>query len=212
MKRIRIIIFAKTPIAGLAKTRLIPAIGKEKSQLLAKGLLYCCLNEVRSLKNNSNLDLTLELCVAPTKQHDIWQKLQLSNDFVITEQAEGDLGDRLAIACKDHINNGESVFLMGTDCPFLTENYLSNAIEKLKHNDCVIGPALDGGYTLLGLNKFDATLFSEILWSSDSVFSSTVNKLTNLGYKFEALEVLSDIDEKQDLSRLPKKLKDIIDL
>ncbi len=198
MKNIRLIIFAKAPIAGFAKTRLIPSLGEEGAALLARKLL---LNTV-----NNGLEAqfaTTELCVTPDPSHSIWKSLPIADNVIWSAQGEGDLGDRLARASKRAIDEGDSVLLIGTDCPELTSAVLQDAATALSDTNAVIIPATDGGYTLLALNEFHPSLFEGIAWSSESVFMDTVSRLKKLHWRMTVLDPLHDIDEPKDLRWLP---------
>lgn len=199
MKKIRLIIFAKAPIAGFAKTRLIPALGEEGAARLAKKLL---LNTVR---NGLDAKFTLtELCVTPEPNNTIWKSLAIADDVVWSAQGEGDLGDRLARASQRAIDKGDSVLLIGTDCPQLTPSVLQDAATALENTNAVIIPATDGGYTLLGLKEFHPSLFEDIAWSTESVFVDTFRRLEKLQWRITVLQHLHDIDEPNDLQWLPK--------
>jgi len=198
MKKIRLIIFAKAPIAGFAKTRLIPALGEDGAAQLAKKLL---LNTVR---NGVEAKFTItELCVTPEPSDSIWKPLAIADDIVWSAQGDGDLGDRLARASKRAIDKGEAVLLIGTDCPQLTPSILQDAATALIDANAVIIPAADGGYTMLGLNEFHPSLFEHIAWSTESVFVDTVHRLKKLHWRITVLQHLHDIDEPKDLRWLP---------
>ncbi len=198
MKKIRLIIFAKAPITGFAKTRLIPALGERGAAQLAQKLL------LRMLSHGETAVIgVVELCVTPELSHPLWKTLPISSTVELTEQGSGDLGMRLARASERAIDRGESVLLVGTDCPQLTPDILQFSAESLSSHDAVIIPASDGGYTLLGFNKYSALLFENILWSTDSVFSETRQRFEQLQWRVKIMAHLNDIDEPKDLQWLP---------
>jgi rSAM/selenodomain-associated transferase 1 len=121
----------------------------------------------------------------------------------LAAQGEGDLGERLARAVGRVIGEGDRILLVGTDCPELDRTRLRAAAEALEAHDAVIHPALDGGYALLGLRRFDATLFTGIAWSTDKVASQTVARIDALGWSLQVLDTLHDIDEPADLFPSP---------
>jgi rSAM/selenodomain-associated transferase 1 len=202
MNKVRLIVFAKAPVAGFAKTRLIPALGSEGAARLAKHLL------LNTLQNGleANFDV-MEFCTSPSPEDKVWQNLALlpaiSQSVVWSAQGEGDLGARLARASRRAINNGEAVLLIGTDCPQLSPAILRQAADRLEHADAVIIPASDGGYTLLGLNRFHKSLFKNINWSTETVFTDTVQRLKNMMWSVEVMAELHDIDLPSDLCWLP---------
>jgi len=198
MKTVRVVIFAKAPLAGLAKTRLIPALGRQGAAELAQRLLRHTLREALAAQVGP-----VELCVTPSADHPIWPTLALPGTVHLTDQGEGDLGERMARAARRVLGAGEAVLLIGTDCPQLDAPQLQQAASALQHAHATLLPAFDGGYVLLGLNQFDASVFSGIAWSTDSVASATLQRLEQLNWRVHIGPTLHDIDEPPDLQWLP---------
>ncbi|MDP3190690.1 TIGR04282 family arsenosugar biosynthesis glycosyltransferase [Rhodoferax sp.] len=198
MKPVRVVIFAKAPLAGLAKTRLIPALGRQGAAEMAKRLLGHTLREAVAAQVGP-----VELCVTPSVDHPIWSTLTIPKSVLLTEQGEGDLGERMARAARRVLGAGESVLLIGTDCPQLHAAQLQQAASALQHAHAALLPAFDGGYVLLGLNQFDASVFPGIAWSTDSVASATFQRLAQLNWRVHIGPTLHDIDEPPDLKWLP---------
>ncbi|SDZ91808.1 TIGR04282 family arsenosugar biosynthesis glycosyltransferase [Microbulbifer marinus] len=199
---LRLIIFAKAPLAGFAKTRLIPALGADGAAALAERMLQ------RTLQQCVQAQLgRVELCVAPDSEHEYWQSLALPEAVVLAGQGGGDLGQRLWRAAKRAREAGESVLLLGTDCPQLSAERLCRAAATLRKSDAVIYPTRDGGYALFGLNRAEAGLFENIRWSTAVVAQQTRQRLDQLGIQCEWLETLADIDEPRDLELLPDSWK-----
>jgi uncharacterized protein len=187
----RIIIFAKAPVAGRVKTRLIPALGAEGAARLARQMLEGTIEEAVAS------GLTVELCADPEPSHPDWQG-QLP-PVAATSQGAGNLGERLSRAAELVIGSGEAAILVGTDCPELDRGRLRAAAEELGKFDAVIHPAKDGGYALLGLRRFDPSLFAGIAWSTDIVAQATIDRIAALGWSLHIGETLRDIDEPADL-------------
>lgn len=198
MKQVRVVIFVKAPLAGLAKTRLIPALGRQGAADLAQRLLRHTLREALAAQVGP-----VELCVTPSADHPIWPRLAIPKAVPLTEQGEGDLGERMARAARRVLDAGESVVLIGTDCPQLDAAQLQQAASALQHDHATLLPAFDGGYVLLGLNQFDASVFSGITWSTDSVARVTLQRLEKLNWQVHTGPTLHDIDEPPDLQWLP---------
>ena len=97
--------------------------------------------------------------------------------------------------------------LVGSDAPSIDAGYLKAARHALAEVDCVLGPALDGGYVLFGLRRFVPELFTGISWGEDSVLEKTLEKLAALGWSYRLLETLADIDRPEDLRHLPDSLR-----
>lgn len=201
-KTVRIVIFAKAPLAGLAKTRLIPALGEQCAANLAKQLL------IHSVEQALAADVgTVELCVTPSKQHSVWDEMQLSKKLQWSNQGAGDLGDRLARAALQGIANGDAVLLMGADCPDLTAERIAAAAHALSRYDSCLVPVSDGGYALLGLNQYLGSVFIDMPWSTAAVARLTRERLLTQGLRLHELAELHDIDEPEDLQYLPAHLK-----
>lgn len=198
----RIIVFSKAPQAGRAKTRLIPALGPAGSAQLAEKLLRQTLDNALAAKLGP-----VELCVTPSLADPVWRTFGFPNGLTLSEQGEGDLGERLARAAQRQIESGEAVMLIGTDCPELTAGRLQAAAMALENYDAVIHPTADGGYALLGLRRFHSRLFQGIAWSTDSVAYTTLCRCAEVGWLVHMGDILHDIDQPEDLVHLPKSLR-----
>lgn len=195
---IRIVILTKAPLPGLAKTRLIPALGEQGAARLAERMLHHTLSEAVAT------DLgPVELCVAPSADLACWQDLPAGVE--LTGQGDGDLGQRMA-AIAERVTAVQPLLLIGTDCPALTRERLCAAASALARSDAVMIPANDGGYVLLGLKRFDPALFNQIPWSTDQVADLTRQRIAVLGWRLVELDMLYDIDEPEDLVHLPDHL------
>ena len=191
----RIVIFAKAPVPGRVKTRLIPALGAEAAAELAADMLRRTAAEALA----SGVG-TVELCADPDPGDPAWIG-RIPIGLSLSAQGEGDLGERLARAAQRLIEGGERVLLIGADCPELDRNRLAAAAAALERHDAVIHPALDGGFVLLGLGRFDRGLFDGIAWSTDRVAAETISRIEALGWTLHVGETLRDVDEPADLDR-----------
>jgi rSAM/selenodomain-associated transferase 1 len=190
----RIVIFAKAPVAGRVKTRLIPALGAEGAADLAAAMLDATCREALAAGVGP-----VELCLAG---HPEWTG-DLPDTVEVTDQGEGDLGERLWRAAR---RVGAPLLLIGTDCPELDRNRLRAAAQWLRDHDAMLHPAADGGYALLGLNRLDPSLFEAMPWSTDAVAAETIARIAALGWSLHIGETLRDIDEPADLAHLPPYL------
>ena len=189
----RIVIFAKAPVAGRVKTRLIPILGEAGAARLAQRMLADTLAHALA----AGL-ATAELCATPHPDDPDWAGY-LPAGVQVSDQGTGDLGQRLAAATKRVIGGGERILLIGTDCPELNGKRLSEAAAQLESHDAVIHAARDGGYVLLGLARTDPSLFADIAWSTDTVAATTIARIRALGWSLFVGDTLSDIDEPADL-------------
>ena len=194
----RIVIFAKAPVAGLAKTRLIPALGAEQAADLARRMLLYTLQQAQVAGLGP-----VELCVTPGPSDPVWATLTTIDGVEWTAQPEGDLGLRMAGAAERALAGSEHVLLIGTDCLELDAARLQHAARLLGHSDAVLYPTFDGGYALLGLRRFDPRPFERIPWSTPEVAARTVECLRTLGWRLTVSTALHDIDEPADLCWLP---------
>jgi rSAM/selenodomain-associated transferase 1 len=194
LMRTRIVIFAKAPMPGKVKTRLIPALGAEGAAELAQQMLGSTWAEAASVTVADR-----EICVSPMPSDSDWQG-RLPPGAIATAQGEGDLGERLSKASERVILEGQNVILIGTDCPSLTERRLREACWELESHDAVMHPTFDGGYALLGIKAFHPSLFSGISWSTDTVARETMGRIGALGWSLHLGATLQDIDEPEDLA------------
>lgn len=115
-----------------------------------------------------------------------------------------DIGERMSNAFRDRLEFGtRKVVIIGTDCYDLTAAIIEAAFTELSNCDIVIGPVLDGGYYLLGMNNHHPQLFNDIIWSTDTVLRDTLTRCANLGLRYFLMPVLSDINDEKDLLNHP---------
>jgi uncharacterized protein len=197
MKPLRIVIMAKAPRAGLAKTRLIPALGADGAAQLAQRMLQHALCEAIAAGLGP-----VELCRTPDEDAS-WQGINLPAGITLSAQGDGDLGARMERVAARVIAAGEALLLIGTDCPALNADVLRQIAACLHAADAVMVPASDGGYVALALRRHDAQLFSDIRWSTASVAMEQRTRIAQLGWSLASLPPLHDIDEPADLQNLP---------
>lgn len=192
----RILLFAKAPVSGRVKTRLIPAIGAQAAAEIYQTLLERVIGEAAA-------DIApLDLWCAPDTRHTVFQAATKNPSITLCTQVAGDLGQRMAYAVQQSLTQAERVLLIGGDCPLLNREHLCRALGWLNAGaDAVLGPAEDGGYVLLGLSRMDHQLFSDIPWGTGRVLEITRRRLAGLGWNWRELEPLWDLDREADLQR-----------
>lgn len=194
-----LIVFAKAPVAGLAKTRLIPALGAEGAAALAARLLRHTLAQGAAAGFGA-----LELCATPDATHPALVAAAREHGAVLAVQGEGDLGARMQRALGRRLATHARALLIGTDAPALDAAVLHAAAAALAAHDAVFVPALDGGYALVGLAAHaPERLFADIAWSTPQVMATTLERAAELGLRTALLAPLPDIDEPADLIHLP---------
>ncbi|MCT4560028.1 MAG: TIGR04282 family arsenosugar biosynthesis glycosyltransferase [Crocinitomicaceae bacterium] len=191
-----IIVFQKNPKEGHTKTRLAATIGHPNA-MRVYGELVRHAHEVIT-----SFDVHKYLYFSDFVEDDIrWANY---HKYV---QSGDDLGVRMYNALQRACNQGvERAILIGTDCYQLTEEIISEALESLKKNDYCIGPALDGGYYLIGCRLADKEVFFNKEWSTNSVFDEAVSAIENLNKTVHILPALSDVDVEEDLGPLRELL------
>jgi rSAM/selenodomain-associated transferase 1 len=183
---VRVALFTRWPEAGKAKTRLIPALGAQGAADLHRRLTERTVATVRA----AGLPLEIRSTGAEPAAFRDWLGVE-----TIVDQGEGDLGERLARTAEDL-----PVLLLGADIPRLLPRHLTDAAAVLAEHSAVIGPAMDGGYWLLGLAAPRPAVFRDVAWGTDSVLATT---LARLPAETPRLETLSDLDTPDDLANWP---------
>ena len=198
MRTVTVIVMAKAPVAGFAKTRLIPALGAEGAAALAERLLRHAVAQACAAALGP-----VELRCAPDHHHPAFASLGLLPGLLLSDQGHGDLGARMARAFEHRLVSGNCALMIGTDAPALDATVLRHAAEALSHSDAVFVPALDGGYALIGLRRPVPSLFDAMTWSTSTVMARTRERLAVAGLRHLELPALADIDEAADLVHLP---------
>jgi uncharacterized protein len=195
----RLVIFAKAPQTGLAKTRLIPALGAEGAAALARRMLDHTIEQALAACAGP-----VELCMSPAPGDPAWQDIHLPDAVARSAQGEGDLGQRMARAVQRvTTEQRQAVLLMGADCPGLAAAHLREAAAQLAQHDAVLVPVADGGYVLIGLKAPCPELFTQMPWSTPAVAAETLRRMAALGLRAWQGPQLHDIDEAADLAHLP---------
>lgn len=188
---------AKAPVAGLAKTRLIPALGAEGAAALAARMLAHAVGEALAARVGP-----VTLCGAPDVSHPAFTALAKDPHLALRPQGEGDLGARMLRALQRALASHDRAVLIGTDAPELDAAVLHAATDALATHDAVFAPAHDGGYALIGLRRAEPRVFDAMPWSTAQVMAITRERLREGGLRWHELPALHDIDEPADLVHL----------
>lgn len=196
---IAIAILAKAPVAGLAKTRLAPALGAQGAATLAVRMLdYAVAQAVAAALG------PVTVWATPDTTHPAFLRLQQQHGVALAVQGGGDIGQRMAaVFAASLAEQGIPLLLMGSDLPGLNAAVLQQAAAALATHDAVLVPALDGGYGLIGLHRPAPQLFEGLAWSTPAVLAQTRQRMAAAGLRHAELPALADIDEPADLARLP---------
>ena len=191
-----LIIFIKNIEKGKVKTRLAATVGDDKALQIYQALLG------HTRKVASEVGAIRYLFYSSHLEKDEWPE----KDFEKHVQTGDDLGIRMANGFKKVFEKNKNVVIIGSDCASLNSNILKRAFTLLTKTDFVVGPAQDGGYYLLGMNEYEPSVFENIEWSTESVFSKTIENIELLNKKYALLPVLSDIDYEEDWLKYGWKL------
>lgn len=190
--------FAKAPLPGTVKTRLIPALGAEGAARLHEHLVRRTLSTVARAEAG-----VVQLWCSPTPSHDLFRELRAAHGVAAFTQRGADLGERMSGALDTALARASSALLLGTDCADLTAQDLRTASRALASGcDAVLGPAADGGYVLIGLRKQAPALFRDMPWGTGEVLDLTRQVLGRLGLRWYELDVRHDMDRPEDLALL----------
>jgi uncharacterized protein len=188
-----LVVFVKNRVKGKVKTRLAKSIGNEKALQVYEELIGI------TVKVSSGLDCRKQVWYSDgieeedSFERDIFEKY--------AQEGEG-LGMRMKRAIARGFDEGfEKVVIIGSDCPEITPEILEMAFQILDSKDAVIGPSEDGGYYLLGLNKFIPQVFLGIDWSTSGVLEQTIGIIEGLNFAYSLLPELNDIDTLEDLEK-----------
>jgi rSAM/selenodomain-associated transferase 1 len=199
----RLIVFARAPTPGEAKTRLIPALGKAGAAALHRRLVIHCLRAATDARIGP-----VELWCASDAADPFFRECKRRFGVSLHSQGKGDLGARMGLAFESALARTGRAILVGSDIPVLSAQYLRDAERALAGgDDVVIGPAEDGGYVLIGLSRFDAELFRGIPWGGPKALPETRRRIAALGWRLIELPALWDVDRPEDLERLPEGLR-----
>lgn len=199
---VSIVILAKAPIPGFAKTRLIPAIGAHAAAVLQERLTERTVATALAAGIGP-----VTLCCDPDATHDTFLKMVTRMKITLRPQPPGDLGTRMLAAVATSTG---PVLVIGTDCPALTEAHLRSAAMALRDgNDVVLIPAERGGYVLLGMRKAQPALFSNIAWGGSSVLTDTRARIVEQRLMLVERPPLWDVDTEVDLVRLEREFPEL---
>jgi len=188
-----LVLFARYPVTGECKTRLIPAVGPAGAAAVHRRLA----SRIANLLLASGSHTIIAYTGGDKADFEAW----LGNGFEFIRQVDGDLTDRLCA----FVTRAPLIFF-GADTPDLAPHHIEAAIEGLKTHEVVIGPAEDGGYYLIAMRRPLPELLTDIPWSTDAVLPETLRRLKALKIAPLLLETLSDCDRPEDLARWPELL------
>ena len=183
-----LIVFLRLPRKGQVKTRLAESLGADKALDIYVQLVRRTIDTAGELHCPTYFFYEGGLPVES-------EQLSSAEYFL---QTEGDLGQRMLNAFSFILKKHRKAVIIGSDCPGLTADIIKQAFASLDTHDIVLGPAVDGGYYLLGCKKADPHLFDDIQWSSQSVMQETIGRCNDAGLSYSLLTELRDVDTIED--------------
>ena len=191
-------VFARAPVPGKVKTRLIPALGAREAAAFYVALVSDTLQKCAKLGNESALYLYIagrSLSLPPARGR-----------FLVRRQRGAGLGQRLEDAFRWLLRSHTAAVVIGTDSPLVPASVLRQALSELRVSDAVLGPCPDGGYYLVGLRRHTKGILRGVRWGSAWAFRDTLESLLGRGYLVSVLEPFPDVDRPRDLRRLKQEL------
>jgi hypothetical protein len=191
----RLGIFARVPVVGTVKTRLVPALSPEAACELYRAFLGDLFERLQSVKAGHTVFCSGE----PMGE----VRGLMPKAWALVPQSSGDLGARMADAFR-HLLDGPDVraVLVGSDSPDLPLVQVRRAFQKLKHRDVVLGPAIDGGYYLIGLRAPAPGIFEGVAWGESTVLAQTMDAIERAGLTLSLLSPWYDVDDARSLELL----------
>ena len=199
--REQLIIFTRYPEPGKTKTRLIPALGEKGAADLQRRMTEHLFSKMSRLFPSRSRSIEIRYEGGNETRIRSW----LGTDFTYHPQPPGNLGNRMRISFDEAFRGGaEKAIIIGTDIPGITAEIAKNAFQQLRRHDLVLGPARDGGYYLIGVQKgswprANPILFENIAWGTGEVLSQTLAAAGKMGLSHMLLETLDDVDRPEDL-------------
>jgi rSAM/selenodomain-associated transferase 1 len=205
MQTIAVAIICKTPIAGQSKTRLSPPLRPEECAAISSCFIRDVSSTIQSLADDG--DVAGYAVYTPAGSETALRVL-LPDRFALLPQGEGDLGARLLKVTADLLDAGHAgAVLVNSDSPTLPRVILRDAVDAVRRGDNVaLSPALDGGYTLVGLSRPHARLFADIPWSTGEVYRLTLERAREIGLPVVTVAGWYDVDDAASFRMLEDEL------
>ena len=207
MRNTCVVQFTKTPRLGQVKTRMQPYLTQQQSCHLHDALTRQVLMNLLSCRWDYRIfwagfdDTVWRDDLLSSVEHESPYKQAVPVKWL--QQQGADLGERMAHAFAVTLADYQTVVLVGSDCPGLTESRIGQAIEALGEGDdvCFV-PAEDGGYVLVAMRAEQVSLFVGVEWGSERVLAQSLDIAKDLGLSVKLLPSLADIDRPEDLALL----------
>lgn len=202
---VAVAIICKTPMSGLSKTRLSPPLRPDECAAISACFIRDLSETIATLVSDG--DVVCHAVYTPRGSEEALRAL-LPACFHLTPQGEGDLGARLLRGATDLLQAGHAgAILVNSDSPTLPRAILRQAVDAVRSSDNVtLSPAIDGGYTLVGLSKPHPRLFEGIPWSTPQVYRLTLDRARDIGLPVVNVPPWYDVDDAASFCLLEAEL------
>jgi rSAM/selenodomain-associated transferase 1 len=191
-------IFVRHPVSGLVKTRLAAELGAKRAAELYAAFIADIADRFREIGAERTL------CFSPDSADSRRYFESIARrDYRLWPQPETDLGMRMQRFFEEHVlGTGDRVVLIGSDSPTLPRDFVEQAFAGLSEADCVLGPASDGGFYLIGMRGRAWSIFTGVDWSTSRVLDQTVGQIQACGARLAVLPPWYDVDTPENLAML----------
>lgn len=201
--RTALVVFAKAPIPGQVNTRLCPPLTPDEAATLHGSFVLDSLERTKAAAAKFTLPIDRYLACAPSSAHVFFKIMEERQGVRLIDQVGEDVGARMHQTFDMLFTKGyRQVIIVGTDVPSLPLDQYKQACTLLASHDLVLGPALDGGYYLIGLAQPRPDLFAGIPWSTEHVLARTQERAKTLGLTMAFTGPWRDVDTAEDLRAL----------
>jgi rSAM/selenodomain-associated transferase 1 len=190
-----LMLFARQPLPGLAKTRLSPPASPQQAAEIAAAMIRITANLAASYWPGE-----VYLYGTPDADHPLFHELASALHLHLVDQAPGDLGAKMHSAIAEGVGRRGGAAVMGCDVPHCPGRALEQAFEWLARGRNVLGPSSDGGFYFIGLTRELPGLFDAVPWGTNMAAACTIGAAAASGVEFENLPRLQDIDTWSDLA------------
>lgn len=193
----RVILFTRFPTEDLVKTRLVGAIGAAQAAMLQRRM------SEHAVKIACEAVSAERVMVFFTGAKHTQMRSWLGKELHYRQQRGSNLGARLWHAFHNAFNAGVwRAVIIGCDIPSLCADIIRDGLDALQNSDVVLGPACDGGYYLIGMQRPYPELFESVDWGSNSVCDQALGRIRRIGLRAALLPQLRDIDTPEDLETI----------
>lgn len=212
-----LIIFVKYPQPGRVKTRLAKNIGKQNAADIYRLFVEAALKRTKDKNSKRIVFYTPQDKGKEIKEWLVPSFKGIRKDYPLGLGSDGlefrpqkgrDLGERLFNAFRLSMESSPArrILAIGTDSPLIDRKVANTAFRALETKQCVLGPALDGGYYLIGLSSLKKEVFKGISWGTKKVFAQTLKRLKMLKMSYSLLDTSFDVDRHKDIAYLRQKI------